>query len=453
MRVFVDNNIAMTASLLFRFFAIIFCGAVTGLGVAYLSGPFVGAAVAMLVISIPLGYSYVNIARLQSLISSGHIDTPPRAVGVWGHLFTAEDRLISGMRLHIREIEAQHNRFIEGFQASPNGVVMLDALFRIDWCNASAESFFGLNLNRDRGQIINFLIRQPDFVQYISIKKFDHPVVIGRMGPLQNLTVVAQIFPFADNQSLLLAQDITDTQKTEAMRRDFVANVSHEIRTPLTVLIGFLETMQTLELTPEQRSRYLGLMMNQSVRMKNLVEDLLTLANLEANSSFASLSEFDVLSEMTALKNDAEALSAGRHRLVFEVNANLSLLGEQRELSSAFSNLISNAIRYTPEGGQITVSWGLSPSRHGIFSVTDTGPGIEAVHLPRLTERFYRVDGSRSRDTGGTGLGLAIVKHIATRHNANLLITSVVGQGSTFKLRFAPERMVDRSSPGSRAVQ
>jgi two-component system phosphate regulon sensor histidine kinase PhoR len=266
--------------------------------------------------------------------------------------------------------------------------------------------------------------------------------VIHEMGPLNDLTVVVQVFPFADHQFLLLAQDITDSQKTEAMRRDFVANVSHEIRTPLTVLIGFLETMQTIELKPEQQRRYLDLMMNQSVRMKNLVEDLLTLANLEANSSFAPLSEFDVMSEMVALKCDAEALSGGRHRLVFDIDAKLSVYGDQRELQSAFSNLISNAIRYTPEGGQITVSWAMSPSRHGVFSVTDTGPGIESVHLPRLTERFYRVDGSRSRDTGGTGLGLAIVKHIANRHNAYLLISSVVGEGSVFKIRFAPERLI-----------
>lgn len=423
-----------------------------GWGLSIVAGPLAGAAFAIILVSIPLGYSYLNIARLQRLISSGYQASPPSALGVWGQLFSAEDRLISSMRQHMREIESQHNRFIEGFQASPNGLIMLDALFRIDWCNASAENFFGLNLTRDRQQIINFLIRRPDFVQYLSIKKFDHPVVINRMGPLQDLTVVVQVFPFADNRFLLLAQDITDSQKTEAMRRDFVANVSHEIRTPLTVMIGFLETMQTLELKPEQRKRYLGLMMNQSVRMKNLVEDLLTLANLEANSSFAPLTEFDVLSEMGALKNDAEALSAGRHEIIFEMNSHLSLLGEQRELQSAFSNLISNAIRYTPEGGRITVSWDLSPSHHGIFSVTDTGPGIDAVHLPRLTERFYRVDGSRSRDTGGTGLGLAIVKHIASRHNASLLITSEVGKGSTFKLRFAPERLVKRLDKSVRTL-
>jgi two-component system phosphate regulon sensor histidine kinase PhoR len=200
--------------------------------------------------------------------------------------------------------------------------------------------------------------------------------------------------------------------------------------------------LQSIELSAEQRHRYLGLMMTQSARMKSLVEDLLTLANLEANTSFAPMQEFDVVAEMASLKIDAEALSAGRHQIIFEVTADRALYGERRELHSAFSNLISNAIRYTPEGGYITVSWSMTPSQQGVFSVTDTGPGIDAIHLPRITERFYRVDGSRSRDTGGTGLGLAIVKHIATRHHAQLMISSKVGEGSTFKLKFSPERLV-----------
>jgi two-component system, OmpR family, phosphate regulon sensor histidine kinase PhoR len=430
----------------FRFVGVL----VTAFLVAWLAfeleAPVLGTLLAIAVVAAPLGYSYLNIHRFNRLIASGQIERPSRELsGVWGELFASAERLFVSMKSQLLALEAQHNRFIEGFQASPNGVMMLDALFRIEWCNASAENFFGLNLDRDKNQVISYLIRNPDFIQYLALKKFEHPVIVNQMGPHHDLTILVQIFPFADNQSLMLAQDITDLQKTEAMRRDFVANVSHEIRTPLTVLMGFLETMQTLELTQEQRFRYMDLMMHQSMRMKNLVEDLLTLANLEANPSFAPLVEFDVVAEMATLEGDAHALSAGRHQLIFEIEAHHSLFGERRELQSAFSNLISNAIRYTPEGGCITVKWGLSPSRHGIFSVTDTGPGIEAVHLSRLTERFYRVDGSRSRDTGGTGLGLAIVKHIATRHNAQLLISSVVGEGSTFKLRFAPERLLQRS--------
>lgn len=405
-------------------------------------GPFVGLLIAVVILAIPIakGYYYLEKIQALSLLDAGKVAST--ASGAWGDAVSKVDRIVTDARAQIHSLEARHNRFIQGFQASPNGVVMLDDDLHIEWCNASAESFFGISLRKDNLQNISYLVRHPDFVNYLSLRRFEHPILIQRMGFAHELSITVQVFPFGNGQLLLLAQDVTDLQKTEAMRRDFVANVSHEIRTPLTVLIGFLETMQSIELSSEQRNRYLNLMMTQSYRMKSLVEDLLTLANLEASTSFAPMQEFDVVAEMAALKVDAEALSAGRHRLIFEVSTDTALLGEQRELHSAFSNLISNAIRYTPEGGQITVGWSLGPSRHGMFYVTDTGPGIEAVHLPRLTERFYRVDGSRSRDTGGTGLGLAIVKHIATRHNAQLLITSVVGEGSTFKLRFAPERIL-----------
>ena len=411
-----------------------------------LAGIFAGLAVALMtviaVMAFPLAKGYLYLEKLQQLSLADPSPVSPRVSGAWGDAFSKIDRLLTEARAQIHSLETRHNRFIQGFQASPNGVVMLDEGLHIEWCNASAENFFGINFRKDSRQNISFLVRNPDFVSYLSLRRFEHPIVIQKMGFAHELSIAIQVFPFGDDQLLLLAQDVTDLQKTEAMRRDFVANVSHEIRTPLTVLIGFLETLQSIELSVEQRNRYLGLMMTQSSRMKSLVEDLLTLANLEANTSFAPMQEFDVVAEMASLKIDAEALSAGRHKIIFEVTADGALYGERRELHSAFSNLISNAIRYTPEGGQITVSWSLSPSRHGIFSVTDTGPGIEAIHLPRITERFYRVDGSRSRDTGGTGLGLAIVKHIATRHHAQLMITSTLGEGSTFKLKFSPERLV-----------
>jgi two-component system, OmpR family, phosphate regulon sensor histidine kinase PhoR len=412
----------------------------------WLAGIFAGLIVALMtaiaVMAFPLAKGYFYLEKLQQLSLTNLTHESPRASGAWGDAFSKVDRLLIDARSQIHSLETRHNRFIQGFQASPNGVVMLDEALHIEWCNASAENFFGINFRKDSRQNISFLVRNPDFVSYLSLRRFEHPIVIQKMGFAHELSVAIQVFPFGDDQLLLLAQDVTDLQKTEAMRRDFVANVSHEIRTPLTVLIGFLETLQSIELSAEQRNRYLGLMMTQSSRMKSLVEDLLTLANLEANTSFAPMQEFNVVAEMASLKIDAEALSAGRHQIIFEVSADRALYGERRELHSAFSNLISNAIRYTPEGGKITVSWSMTPSRHGIFSVTDTGPGIEAIHLPRITERFYRVDGSRSRDTGGTGLGLAIVKHIATRHHAQLMISSRVGEGSTFKLKFSPERLV-----------
>jgi two-component system, OmpR family, phosphate regulon sensor histidine kinase PhoR len=250
-----------------------------------------------------------------------------------------------------------------------------------------------------------------------------------------------QAFPFGQKRHLLLIQNVTDLQKADAMRRDFVANVSHEMRTPITVLMGFLETVQSLNLEKAQQDQYFEMMMSQAQRMKSLVEDLLTLANLESNALPAASNEVKIKTVMALLKNDAEALSQGRHAFSFEVESTANLLGEEREILSAFSNLVSNAIRYTPDIGSISVLWSVNKEGQGEFSVSDTGPGIASEHLTRLTERFYRVDRSRSRDTGGTGLGLAIVKHIASRHQAQLLIESTPGKGSIFTLRFPKERL------------
>jgi two-component system phosphate regulon sensor histidine kinase PhoR len=207
--------------------------------------------------------------------------------------------------------------------------------------------------------------------------------------------------------------------------------------------MGFIETVQSLELTKEQRDQYFEMMMSQSQRMKSLVEDLLTLANLEANTQPAVTNVVQIETLMALLRNDAEALSKGKHQFSFELDSNQNMLGDEREILSAFSNLVSNAIRYTPDGGKIIVKWSVNNQGQGEFAVSDTGPGIASEHLSRLTERFYRVDRSRSRDTGGTGLGLAIVKHIASRHQAQLMIESTPGKGSTFMLRIPKERLSD----------
>jgi len=262
-----------------------------------------------------------------------------------------------------------------------------------------------------------------------------------RMGPYGNLSLMLQAFPFGQKRHLLLIQDVTDLQKADAMRRDFVANVSHEMRTPITVLMGFLETVHSLDLKKEQQDQYFEMMMSQAQRMKSLVEDLLTLANLESNALPATNTVVKVETLMALLKNDAEALSQGKHALNFDLESTQNLMGDEREILSAFSNLVSNAIRYTPDIGLIRVEWRVNDQGQGEFLVTDSGPGIASEHLSRLTERFYRVDRSRSRDTGGTGLGLAIVKHIANRHQAQLLIESTPGKGSQFMLRFPKERI------------
>ena len=404
-------------------------------------GENIAIAAGIAVLAIPLVYSYINLARLRKYVLADTVESMPLPSGFWEEVFFRLQRLVRNLKQQIRVTEQQHDRFIEAFQASPNGIVMLDDQDQIEWCNAIAERFFGLNFKRDAMQRINFLIRRPEFVQYLNKRQFEDPLLLERMGSDSNLSLMIQAFPFGDKRHLLLVQDVTDLQKADAMRRDFVANVSHEMRTPITVLMGFLETVQSLELEKSQRDQYFDMMMSQAQRMKSLVEDLLTLANLESNTLPAPMQVVQIPTMMALLKNDAEALSHGRHALNFETTTPCKLMGDERELLSAFGNLVSNAIRYTPDVGSISAKWSVNIEGQGEFSVADTGPGISSEHLPRLTERFYRVDRSRSRDTGGTGLGLAIVKHIANRHQAQLVIESTAGKGSTFTLRFPKERV------------
>jgi two-component system phosphate regulon sensor histidine kinase PhoR len=392
-------------------------------------------------LSIPLIYSYLNLIRLEKFIVLDRVESMPAASGLWGEVLSRLERLVRTMKGQVRAIEAQHERFIDAFQASPNGIIMLDDQDQIEWCNAIAERFFGILFKRDAQQRVNYLIRRPEFIRYLNDRLFDEPLLIEQMGPGANLSLMVQVFPFSENRRLLLAQDVTDLRKAEAMRRDFVANVSHEMRTPLTVMMGFLETVQTLDLEPAKKEGYLDLMMVQGRRMKSLVEDLLTLANLEANAQPAIQSAVSMETILALLKNEADALSGNKHVVTIENNLQRSLLGDERELISAFSNLVSNAVRYTPEGGKIKVIWREAGDGGAEFVVHDSGPGIAPEHLPRLTERFYRVDRSRSRETGGTGLGLAIVKHVATRHQAQLTIESTVGSGSAFKILFPASRV------------
>ena len=404
-------------------------------------GPEWAIFVSISILSIPLLYSYINLRGLEKYIQSDSIENMPLPSGLWEEVLSRLKRLVRTLKQRMRNIEQQHDRFIEAFQASPNGIVMLDEDDQIEWCNSIAERFFGLVFKRDVMQRINFLIRRPEFILYLSNRNFEESLLLERMGPDSSLSLMLQAFPFGHRRHLLLIQNVTDLQKADAMRRDFVANVSHEMRTPITVLMGFLETVQSLELEKGQRDQYFDMMMSQAQRMKSLVEDLLTLANLEANTAPAVSNAVSIETLMALIKNDAEALSHGNHSFTFEVLEKNNILGDEREILSAFSNLVSNAIRYTPDTGAIHVKWGINAEGQGEFSVTDTGPGITSEHLSRLTERFYRVDRSRSRDTGGTGLGLAIVKHIASRHQAQLTIESTPGRGSTFKLLFPKERL------------
>ena len=428
-------------STLTRFVFLVFLAFIAGFIALSNLGPEWAIFVSISTLSVPLLYSYINLRGLEKYIQSDSIENMPLPSGLWEEVLSRLKRLVRTLKQRMRNIEQQHDRFIEAFQASPNGIVMLDEDDQIEWCNSIAERFFGLVFKRDVMQRINFLIRRPEFILYLGNRNFEEPLLLERMGPDSSLSLMLQAFPFGHRRHLLLIQNVTDLQKADAMRRDFVANVSHEMRTPITVLMGFLETVQSLELEKGQRDQYFDMMMSQAQRMKSLVEDLLTLANLEANTAPAVSNVVSIETLMALIKNDAEALSHGNHSFTFEVLEKNNILGDEREILSAFSNLVSNAIRYTPDTGAIHVKWDINTEGQGEFSVTDTGPGITSEHLSRLTERFYRVDRSRSRDTGGTGLGLAIVKHIASRHQAQLTIESTPGKGSTFKLHFPKERL------------
>ncbi|MBI4938179.1 MAG: phosphate regulon sensor histidine kinase PhoR [Nitrosomonadales bacterium] len=363
----------------------------------------------------------------------------PDDTGLWEEVFARLNRM---MRLN-RVERARHNAALQHMEqatsALPEGVVMLDEADHIEWCNPLAEQHFGLDCVRDIGQQITYMARQPEFVQYLAMRNFSEPLVL-RGARQDGLTLSIKLIPYSGNKKLLISRDNTRFERIETMRRDFVANVSHELRTPLTVVNGFVETLHDMpSLENDMARRALHLMGEQTQRMERLVNDLLTLSKLDNALNALQEEKVDMAALLRALYHEGQALSGNRHSLQLELESSCAVLGNAEELRSAFSNLVSNAIRYTPQGGEIMLRW-WEQDGQPVFSVRDSGIGIAPQHIPRLTERFYRVDRSRSRETGGTGLGLAIVKHVANRHQARLEIASEEGKGSTFSIAFPAKR-------------
>ncbi len=381
-------------------------------------------------------------------------DGLPSLAGWWGGRLDRVRRMLRNNHQQLAASERRMTEFLSAIQASPTGVLLLDPLNRIEWCNQTAAHQLGLDAQRDVLQQVGNLVRQPDFAAYLNEAIFDHEVVFAasHSTAARPVRISAQLHPYGEGRKLMLTRDVTAIEQAEAQRRDFVANVSHEIRTPLTVLSGFVETLQNLPLNESQRNRYLGLMAQQSQRMQALVSDLLTLSKLEGSPIPSLADSVPVHTLLDQCEQDARALmqiGIAKHaqplRLRFnyasESDGQAALLGNSNELLSAMGNLVNNAVRYTPAGGAVDVHWAVLRDGRGELNVVDTGPGIAPEHLPRLTERFYRVDRSRSRDTGGTGLGLAIAKHVAQRHGGELKVTSVLGQGSTFTLTIGSVRV------------
>jgi two-component system phosphate regulon sensor histidine kinase PhoR len=415
---------------------------------ALVVGGIAGAGWALVVLAAgALGIIVFHLHHLQRVSdwAAGPLDADvPAGSGVWAETFSAIHRRVRLRKAYQRDLKHLIERFRKAAEAIPDGVVLLDGRNHIEWMNERARQYLGLSLPDDRGRPIVNLVRQPEFVRYIDVADFHEPVLIEQSREPRLLS--AQIVPFGVNERMLLARDVTQLEAVARMRRDFIANVSHELKTPLTVITGFIETLQDVDFEPRQRARYLGLMQEQSRNMQRLVSDLLTLSALESEHTPAHDEEFPVVPLLLALAADARALSSGQHVVELAIGDAATLVGHRDELASAFGNLVSNAVRYTPPDGTVTLGWEIAVDGTGRFSVADTGIGIAPEHIPRLTERFYRVDRSRSRATGGTGLGLAIVKHVLLRHQAELEIASEPGRGSTFTVRL-PARRVRRTAP------
>lgn len=396
--------------------------------------------------------------RVLGWLRADDLQDAPLRRGLWGQLAGRMNLAARRREQAGSESERRLQNILSAMQASPNGVMLLDGQGRIEWLNQTAASHFGLNLLRDRLQPLTHLIRDPAFVAYMGDPgAHGKPVVLpGYAHSADNpMRISVQLHDYGQGtgtgpgsgvRRLLLTRDITVFEQAEAMRRDFVANVSHEIRTPLTVLAGFIETLQSLDLSEAERKDYLNLMAQQSNRMQTLVNDLLMLSRLEGSpppgeGEWTRLDAF-----MGSLEQEGRSLSALLHadqpqQLDFAPSPLLELSGVVAELHSAMSNLVSNAVRYTPGGGAVRCGWIAFEDGSLEFWVRDSGPGIAPEHIPRITERFYRVDRSRSRESGGTGLGLAIVKHVAQRHGAELRIASEPGKGSRFAIVFPAARV------------
>jgi len=395
----------------------------------------------VVVLLIVMAHRARQLFKLEQWLNDARIETIPEAGGIWEEAFSQLYKMVKRHNQTKQELADELQHMEQATAALPEGVAILNEVNRLEWFNPVAQQHFDLDAEHDIMQDITYLVRQPEFVEYIQESNFNNPLMM-RPARHDDMVLSIKLIPYGVNKRLLISRDITQFERVEAMRRDFVANVSHELRTPLTVVSGFVENLQDMsDLGQDSARRALHLMAEQTRRMDNLVADLLTLSRLENVQSPLHEETVDMKELLNEVYRDGELLSGAKHPLRMEIASAANLFGNRDELRSAFSNLLSNAIRYTPEGGAILLRW-FERGGQPVFLVQDSGIGIAAQHIPRLTERFYRVDRSRSRETGGTGLGLAIVKHIAMRHQAKLEVLSEEGKGSTFTLVFPIKRVL-----------
>jgi len=398
--------------------------------------PLAGVAIAL---ALALSWNLFNVYWLNRWLRNRAGMNPPRTSGIWEDVVSSIVRLHRRKRFHKQRLLEVFRELRRSSAAMPDGVVVLDENWEIIWFNRAAGRLLDLRRGVDSGLRITNLLRDPAFARYLTGGGFDEPLVIAR-GAEQQVSLSLQVVPYGARQRLLLVRDVSRQMALETMRKDFVANASHELRSPLTVISGYLETMLSDEQLDPGLRQPLTEMQRQSRRMNDIVSGLLDLSRFDAATREAGSEDLDVPALLAVLRKDVLARPSHPEVRV-ELESDAHLAGDQAEIVSAFSNLVDNAVKYTPATGLVRMIWEVNSRGEGRFTVADTGPGIASEHLPRLTERFYRVDPGRARNAGGTGLGLAIVKHVLQHHGATLEIDSKLGAGSRFTCVFPPRRV------------
>jgi len=410
---------------------------VLGLGIGWMfSSPWAGLACALI---IHLAWQLVNLFRLEWWLRHRSYADAPDAGGVWGEIIAQIVRLHRRKRFHKQRFVQLIRQLQRSTAALPNGVVILNGQREIIWFNRMAGRLLNLRRTADLGLRIENLLREPEFARYLSVQDYSNPVVI-RPTTGEDCYLSLQVVPYGDGQQLLLVSDVSRQMRLEAVRRDFVANASHELRSKLTVISGYLETLSQDPALDGDLQGPVAEMRRQAERMTAIIRDLLELSRLEETDEVVGGESLDVAALISMLRKDVMARASHPKDVRARIDTDAHLIGDEPEIHSAFSNLVDNAAKYTPPEGSIEMRWWVD-DEGAHFSVTDTGMGIPAEHIPRLTERFYRVDAGRSRSTGGSGLGLAIVKHVLQRHGAELEVQSVLGSGSTFTCHFPLQRI------------
>jgi two-component system phosphate regulon sensor histidine kinase PhoR len=390
-------------------------------------------------LALHLAWVLANLFRLEWWLRHRNYAEPPDVGGVWGEIIAQIVRLHRRKRFHKQRFVQLMRQLQRSTAALPDGVVILNAQREIVWFNRMAARLLNLRRTADLGMRIENLLRAPEFVRYLAAADFANPVVV-RTTTGEDGFLSLQVAPYGDGQLLLLVRDVSRQMRLEAVRRDFVANASHELRSPLTVISGYLETLAADPVLDAELHGPLAEMRRQAERMTAIIRDLIELSRLEETDEVIGGEPVDVAALISLLRKDVLARSVHPKDVRIRVESQAQLLGDEPEIHSAFSNLVDNAAKYTPADGSIEIRWSVDEDG-GHFAVTDTGMGVPPEHIPRLTERFYRVDAGRSRATGGSGLGLAIVKHVLQRHGATLEVKSTLGAGSTFTCHFPPERI------------